>query len=250
MTEFKDFDESILRSKDLAELTGTTPRAIRHYLQLGLLEEPSRDLNGYRNFTAAHVVQVLRIKMLSESGASLKHISQILDSNGIPTAEDIDAIDKELARKEALLRAQRSALKSLKDTHAANPQPSRTAQFDADVGLMMANSGQLPEETLRHVQNFLNDPGVQQHTTELMSKFEVLEDESELSDAATEEMAEEWMDFYSLFAEELQSSEQASDGSLLDLVEDLRQQQFSPAQSAVWDRFLTLIQNYENLGNS
>ncbi|MDN5707744.1 MerR family transcriptional regulator, partial [Corynebacterium casei] len=158
MTEFKDFDESILRSKDLAELTGTTPRAIRHYLQLGLLEEPSRDLNGYRNFTAAHVVQVLRIKMFSESGASLKHISQILDSNGIPTAEDIDAIDKELARKEALLRAQRSALKSLKDTHAANPQPSRTAQFDADIGLMMANSGQVPEKILRHIQNFLNDP--------------------------------------------------------------------------------------------
>ncbi|MGO2165613.1 helix-turn-helix domain-containing protein [Corynebacterium casei] len=250
MTEFKDFDESILRSKDLAELTGTTPRAIRHYLQLGLLEEPSRDLNGYRNFTAAHVVQVLRIKMFSESGASLKHISQILDSNGIPTAEDIDAIDKELARKEALLRAQRSALKSLKDTHAANPQPSRTAQFDADIGLMMANSGQVPEKILRHIQNFLNDPGVQQHTAELMSKFEAFEDESELSDAATEAMAQEWMEFYVLVAEELQFSEPASDGTFMDLIEDLRQEQFSPAQSAVWERFLTLIQNYENLSSS
>ncbi|MGO2550079.1 helix-turn-helix domain-containing protein [Corynebacterium casei] len=250
MTEFKDFDESILRSKDLADLTGTTPRAIRHYLQLGLLEEPSRDLNGYRNFTAAHVVQVLRIKMFSESGASLKHISQILDSNGIPTAEDIDAIDKELARKEALLRAQRSALKSLKDTHAANPQPSRTAQFDADVGLMMENSDQLPEATLRHIQDFLNDPAIKQHTAELVSKFEALEDERELSYAATEAMAQEWMEFYVLVAEELQYSEQASDGSFMSLIEELRQEQFSPAQSAVWERFLTLIQNYENLSSS
>lgn len=106
------------------------------------------------------MVQVLRIKMLSESGASLKHISQILDSTGIPTMEDIDAIDKELARKEALLRAQRSALQSLNDTYEANPKPSKTAQFEADVGLMMASSEQLPKETLHHIQNFLNDPGV------------------------------------------------------------------------------------------
>ena len=247
MTGFKDFDESILRSKDLAELTGTTPRAIRHYLQLGLLEEPSRDSNGYRKFTAAHVVQVLRIKMLSDSGASLKHISQILDSNGIPSAEDIEAIDKELARKEALLRAQRSALQSLNDTYEANPKRSKTAQFDADVGLIMASSEQLPKETLRHIQNFLNAPAVQQHTAELMSKFEGLENESALSDASAEAMAEEWMDFYSLFAEEVQSSEQASDGSLLDLIEDLRQQQFSPAQSIVWERFLTLIDKQSDL---
>lgn len=240
MTEFNGFDSGVLRSKDLAELTGTTPRAIRHYLQLGLLEEPSRDSNGYRKFTAAHVVQVLHIKMLSESGASLKHISQILFSTGNPTAEDIDAIDKELARKEALLRAQRSALKALKDTHDANPKPSKTAQFDANVGLMMANSEQLPEETLQQIHAFLNDPEIQQHTAELMSKFEALENESALSDASAEAMAEEWMDFYSLFAEELQSSEKASDGSLLDLIEELRQQQFSPAQSIVWEKFLAM----------
>ena len=58
------------------------------------------------------------------------------------------------------------------------------------------------------------------------------------------------MDFYELVAEELQYSEQASAGSFLDLIEDLRQEQFSRAQSAVWNRFLTLIQNYENLSNS
>lgn len=58
------------------------------------------------------------------------------------------------------------------------------------------------------------------------------------------------MEFYVLVAEELQYSEQASDGSFLGFIEDLRQEQFNPAQSAVWDRFLTLIQNYENLSNS
>lgn len=83
-----------------------------------------------------------------------------------------------------------------------------------------------------------------------MSKFDVLEDESEHSYAATEEMAQEWMDFYVLVAEELQYSEQASDGSFMSLIEELRQEQFNPAQSAVWERILTLIQDYENLSNS
>ncbi|HJE77546.1 MAG TPA: MerR family transcriptional regulator [Brevibacterium epidermidis] len=69
MSNWEDFEHGVLRSKDLAEITGTTIRAIRHYLQLGLLEEPPRDSNGYRRFNAAHVVQVLRIKMLAESGS-------------------------------------------------------------------------------------------------------------------------------------------------------------------------------------
>lgn len=242
MTEIKGFNANILHSKDLAELTGTTPRAIRHYLQLGLLEEPSRESNGYRKFTAAHVVQVLRIKMLSESGASLKHISQILDSNGMPTAADIAAIDKELARKEALLRAQRSALQSLKDTHASNPQPSRTAQFDADVGLMMASSEQLPKETLRHIQIFLNDPAVQQRTAELMSKFEALKEIDVITDDSADQLAGEWMDFYSLIAERLQTAEPATEGPFLDLLEALRKERFSPAQSLVWEKFLKLVE--------
>ncbi|WP_300909077.1 MerR family transcriptional regulator, partial [Corynebacterium stationis] len=45
MSNWEDFEHGVLRSKDLAEITGTTIRAIRHYLQLGLLEEPPRDSN-------------------------------------------------------------------------------------------------------------------------------------------------------------------------------------------------------------
>lgn len=248
MTEFKS-PHTTLRSKDLAELTGATPRAIRHYLQLGLLEEPSRDSNGYRKFTAAHVVQVLRIKMLAESGASLKHILKILGSTGVPTTDDIDAIDQELTRKEALLRAQRSALKSLKDTQRASSQPSKTAQFDADISLMMSSSRQLSEETLSQIQMVLNAPEIQQRSDELMAKFEALEEVESIGEDAADFLAHEWAEFYSLISEQLQTAEPASDGPFVNLMEELRTQSFSPAQSTVWEKFLMLVENQHHPNN-
>src|SRR5699024_12456177 len=100
--------------------------------------------------------------MLAESGASLKHISSIFAAEGILTASDIDAIDKELARKEEQLRAQRRALKDLKDSHLADSRLSKKAQFAADVGLMMSVTNELPAHMRQEIHTVLNNTAYQQ----------------------------------------------------------------------------------------
>ena len=50
-----------MRSNDVAKLAGVTVRTLRHYHQLGLLPEPPRQANGYRDYSPADVARVLRI---------------------------------------------------------------------------------------------------------------------------------------------------------------------------------------------
>src|SRR5699024_607069 len=216
---------------------------IRHYLQLGVLEEPPRDSNGYRRFNAAHVVQVLRIKMLAESGTSLKHISSIFAAEGILTASDLDAIDNELARKESQLRAQRRALKALKGSHLADSRLSKTAQFDADVGLMIASANELPAQTKQEINEVLNNPEIQQHSAALMQAFESLEHQETISSDAADVIAQKAANFYSLLVGQVHKVSPVADNLLLDLVEELRQQRLSPAQSIVWEKFLKLVED-------
>jgi len=52
----------------LAEYTGVTVRAIRHYYQRGLLAEPGRDASGYRRYGGRAVVDLIRIKTLAAAG--------------------------------------------------------------------------------------------------------------------------------------------------------------------------------------
>ena len=49
-----------MRSNDVAKLAGVTVRTLRHYHQLGLLSEPPRRANGYRDYSPADVARVLR----------------------------------------------------------------------------------------------------------------------------------------------------------------------------------------------
>jgi DNA-binding transcriptional MerR regulator len=49
----------------LAGYAGVTIKAVRHYHQRGLLAEPPRDSSGYRRYTAAHAIQLLKIKTLA-----------------------------------------------------------------------------------------------------------------------------------------------------------------------------------------
>ena len=59
-------------TRQLAELTGTTLRTVRHYHEVGLLAEPERRANGYKQYGVAHLVRLLRIKRLTDLGLSLR----------------------------------------------------------------------------------------------------------------------------------------------------------------------------------
>ena len=66
-------------TRELAELTGTTLRTVRHHHEVGLLTEPERRANGYKQYGVAHLVRVLQVKRLTDLGFSL---TQIADMDG------------------------------------------------------------------------------------------------------------------------------------------------------------------------
>jgi len=96
-----------LRIGELAELAGTTTRAVRHYHALGLLPEPGRDPSGYRRYGAADVVRLVRIRRLRGLGLPLERVAAGLAPGGdagLPEAARAlaDELGAEIARLEAL----------------------------------------------------------------------------------------------------------------------------------------------------
>lgn len=67
-------------TRELADLTGVTLRSIRHWHDIGLLPEPGRRSNGYKEYTAHHLALALRINRLAGLGFPLSTVASMLDS--------------------------------------------------------------------------------------------------------------------------------------------------------------------------
>jgi DNA-binding transcriptional MerR regulator len=90
----------------LAAYAGVTIKAVRHYHQRGLLEEPPRDASGYRRYSAEHAIQLLKIKTLADAGVPLTRIKELLTADPDRFTAAIGEIDHNLqARSEELGRA-------------------------------------------------------------------------------------------------------------------------------------------------
>ncbi|KMS88530.1 MULTISPECIES: MerR family transcriptional regulator [Streptomyces] len=66
-----------MRIGELAEATGTTPRALRHYEQQGLITS-ARTANGYRAYDTGTAVRVRNIRRLLEAGLTLDDVRVFL----------------------------------------------------------------------------------------------------------------------------------------------------------------------------
>lgn len=84
-------------TRQLADLAGTTVRALRHYHDVGLLEEPRRRADGRREYGVAHLVRVLRIRRLADLGFTLPQIGEVVDADRHPR-EALRGLDAHLAR--------------------------------------------------------------------------------------------------------------------------------------------------------
>lgn len=63
---------------ELAELTGVSARALRHYEDQGLLT-PNRNSNGYRDYVVLDVTRVAQIRTIISAGVGTSIIQQYLD---------------------------------------------------------------------------------------------------------------------------------------------------------------------------
>src|SRR5689334_17853447 len=67
-----------MRIGELAGLVGISTRAIRHYHDVGLLPEPARKPNGYREYSLRDAVGLARVRRLTELGLSLDEVGDAL----------------------------------------------------------------------------------------------------------------------------------------------------------------------------
>jgi DNA-binding transcriptional MerR regulator len=72
----------LLRIGEVAKLLGVTPKTLRHYEEVGLLEEPNRSESGYRLYTADDLLWLHRIKRLRSLGLSLTQVKGVLGEPG------------------------------------------------------------------------------------------------------------------------------------------------------------------------
>lgn len=103
-----------MRIGELAGLVGISTRAIRHYHRIGLLAEPERRANGYREYSLRDAVELARVRRLTELGLSLDEVGDALaDDGGRDLAEILYELDSDLARQEEDIRRRRVRLAPL-----------------------------------------------------------------------------------------------------------------------------------------
>jgi DNA-binding transcriptional MerR regulator len=73
---------------EIARLSGTTSRTLRHYGDVGLLPATRIGSNGYRYYDEAALVRLQRILMLRDLGLGLSAIAEVLDGQ----SDDTDAL--------------------------------------------------------------------------------------------------------------------------------------------------------------
>jgi len=109
-------------TRELAELAGTSLRAVRHYHDVGLLGAPERRSNGYKSYGVAHLVRILQIKRLTGLGLSLKQIAE-MDQAAEDPQEALRALDAELAATIERLQRVRDELGQILSSEIAADLP-------------------------------------------------------------------------------------------------------------------------------
>lgn len=135
-------------TRELAELTGTTVNTVRHYHRLGLLPEPERRVNNYKQYGVPELVQLLRIRRLVDIGVPLAQIST-MSEGAESTPEALQAVDQQLAERIAQLEQARADIAAIM---ASNARPDGPRGFEA-VGSRLSEA----DSSILHIYTQLYD---------------------------------------------------------------------------------------------
>jgi len=142
-----------LRIGELARLTGLTTRAIRHYHEVGLLAEPARDASGYRRYTAADLIALVRVRRLRALGMPIEQIAGRLGPDGAshPPADGgeglpaaLTALADDLTRQIEALTELRAKVRALAASPAADAAPARIWGEALTAAGVLERSADLP----------------------------------------------------------------------------------------------------------
>ncbi|MFP5069908.1 MerR family transcriptional regulator [Pseudonocardia nantongensis] len=125
-------------TREIAELAGTSLRAVRHYHEVGLLPEPERRANGYKQYGVSHLVRLLRITRLTDLGFSLSQIAAMGDDDDHPE-EALRTLDAELAGTIERLQRARVELGQILQQTLPTDLPADFAPATVDAELSEAD---------------------------------------------------------------------------------------------------------------
>lgn len=152
-----------MKSHELASLADVTVRALRHYHQVGVLPEPERGSNGYRDYTVLDLVRLLRIKRLAALGIPLEKMPAMLDGEPHGQDELLDRLEHDLEVEIERLRAQQSLIRVIRANEAAPDFPPELARFFALFGGESTTaSGRVDREQAILLAHLVGDAGTRQ----------------------------------------------------------------------------------------
>nr|WP_314142178.1 MerR family transcriptional regulator [uncultured Rhodococcus sp.] len=127
-----------------AAFVGTTPRALRHYHQIGLLPEPERGSDDRRRYGYDEMVRLLWIRRMADAGIALDDIrdafAEAASTADSDVARILDRLEGSLVARQAELEQQRIAVQRMR------ARGSRVGLLSDVVSERLA---ELPEGALR-----------------------------------------------------------------------------------------------------
>lgn len=161
-------------TRQLAEIAGTTIKAVRHYHEIGLLDEPARRPNGYKQYETAHLVRLLQIKRLSDLGVPLAQIATMGRADQEPD-EALRVLDSELEATITRLQRVRAELAVILRHRAPADLPAGFSAVardltDVDRSMLMIYAQVFDDDAMDALRKLMNE----QPATDADAQFETL----------------------------------------------------------------------------
>ncbi|TNY37109.1 MerR family transcriptional regulator [Thermomonospora catenispora] len=246
-----------MRIGELAALVGVSTRTVRYYHQRGLLPEPERRVNGYREYRLRDAVTLARVRRLVELGLSLEEIRDVLaDDRGRELREVLQGLDDDLARQQQALAARRERLAVLLAEADLNPdstvspdmaavlrdlpvEDSAIARFDREMLILLdANADPAARARVAELFRPLLEPAALAETQRLYARLDELAD----ADPGDPRVAEVARDMADHFPEEMVTAmlSAVDDGRMDDWLRAVSAE-LSAAQAEVFRQVVTML---------
>ncbi|MFG3224639.1 MerR family transcriptional regulator [Kitasatospora sp. NPDC048194] len=118
-----------------AAFVGVTVKTVRHYHQLGLVDEPRRDGSGYRRYGSDELLRLVQVRTLAAAGVPLAEIGPLLDADAERFTAALADVERRLNDRIAELTARRDTLQRLADGDRALLPDRACAVLDRMPGL-------------------------------------------------------------------------------------------------------------------
>lgn len=252
-----------MKSNEMAKLAGVSVRTLRHYHAIGLLPEPPRGENGYRDYGAEDLVRLLRIKRLSSLGFSLSRIGEVLeemDANlagdgGSSADEALDELDRELALQIERLEEQRRTIALLRQERLDLDLPVRFARTakslfatkhftDGERQAMLVTGHLYTEEEiveLERVAAAIHEKGLVDQIWKLQERYDKLRPDA--TDEDIDRLVEESIELLDPIMDCFEPANWEEESNFEDapawsLVNELMRKDLSPAEQLAEDRIM------------